>query len=135
MLQHFTGNLANFSFEGRASRAEYWSFMLFYVLTALVIGGSGVFLGEALGKVLYAGFIILTFVQSLALSVRRMHDSDKTGWFVLVGAIPFVGGLIFLVLTLLPGTQGPNNYGQDPYGNSRASSVQGQNKAGWKKVA
>lgn len=140
MLQHFTGNLTNFSFEGRASRAEYWSFMLFWVLTALVLGGSSLVLGEKVGSILYAAFVVLTIVQSLALAARRMHDIDKSGWFVLTSAIPFVGGLIYLVLSVLPGTQGPNNYGQDPYGSSKATSVQGTsrvsgNKGGWKKVA
>ena len=138
MLEHFTGNLTNFSFEGRASRAEYWSFMLFYVLTAMVLAGSRLAIGN-LGTILYFGFLVATMVQSLALAVRRMHDIDKSGWYVLVGALPFVGGLIFLALTLIQGTQGPNNFGHDPYGGGRATSVQGApkttNKGGWKKVA
>ncbi len=134
MFSHFTSVLTNFSFEGRASRAEYWSFMLFFIPLALLAGASGAVFGETLGTVLYVGLVLATLVQSLALGVRRMHDIDKSGWFVLVGAIPFVGGLIFLVLSCLPGTTGPNNYGQDPHGGHSPATIQGSNKGGWKKV-
>ncbi|MEE4200185.1 MAG: DUF805 domain-containing protein [Erythrobacter sp.] len=53
-------------------------------------------------------------VPGLAVQVRRFHDQDKTGWLVLLGFIPIIGGLIVLVFMLLPGTDGPNRFGPDP---------------------
>jgi uncharacterized membrane protein YhaH (DUF805 family) len=50
----------------------------------------------------------------LAATVRRLHDQDKSGWFVLIYFIPFVGGIIFLILMLMPGTDDWNSYGDDP---------------------
>lgn len=54
------------------------------------------------------------FIPSLAVQVRRFHDQDKSGWFVLLALIPFVGGLVLLVFNCLEGTRGPNRYGPDP---------------------
>lgn len=59
---------------------------------------------------------LLTFIPSLAVAIRRLHDQDKSGWLYLVNFIPFVGGLIFLVFMFLDGTPGPNQYGPDPKG-------------------
>ena len=65
--------------------------------------------------VLIFGLLWLAIIiPSLAVTVRRLHDQDKTGWLVLLGLIPFVGGLILLVFMLLEGTKGPNQYGPDP---------------------
>jgi uncharacterized membrane protein YhaH (DUF805 family) len=58
------------------------------------------------------GLAILT--PSIAVQVRRFHDQDKTGWLVLLGLIPYLGGLIVLVFMCLPGTSGPNRFGADP---------------------
>jgi uncharacterized membrane protein YhaH (DUF805 family) len=54
------------------------------------------------------------FIPSLAVTVRRLHDQDKSGWLVLLPLIPLVGGIILLVFMLLEGTQGPNRFGPDP---------------------
>ena len=71
-------------------------------------------------------------VQNLALGVRRLHDTDKSGWFCLVSLIPVIGGLIYLVMVAAAGTPGPNNYGQDPNNPNPSAKVQGAD--GWKKV-
>ena len=72
------------------------------------------------GYVLIA-YLIITLLPSLALSVRRMHDIDKTGWMLLVQFIPVVGGIWLLVLYCLPGTTGQNQYGPDPYAETVAA--------------
>jgi uncharacterized membrane protein YhaH (DUF805 family) len=58
--------------------------------------------------------IVAIIIPSLAVQVRRFHDQDKSGWFVLIGFIPFVGSLIVFVFMCLAGTDGPNRFGPDP---------------------
>lgn len=107
-------------FSGRASRSEYWWWTLVSVIIAVVLNiivqsgvhytaygstaGPGTFVGGALLVI----FGLATFIPSLALSVRRLHDSNKSGWMILLGLIPFVGGIILLVFMLL----GPDPAGQ-----------------------
>jgi len=59
---------------------------------------------------------LITLIPNIAVTVRRLHDQDKSGWMFLLVFIPFVGGLILLVFMLLDGTRGPNRYGPDPKG-------------------
>lgn len=116
-------------FNGRSRRKEFWMFMLFllivYFVLAIVIGGligSAAMTGGETAAGLMGGisgllmivFALAVFIPSLAVQVRRFHDQDKSGWFVLLGLIPFVGGLIVLVFMFLEGTRGPNQYGPDP---------------------
>lgn len=54
------------------------------------------------------------FIPGLAVQVRRFHDQDKSGWFILLGFIPYIGGLILFVFMCLEGTRGPNRFGPDP---------------------
>ena len=115
-------------FQGRARRMEYWLFVLFQwiVFIAAMIVGTLVdgILGNSRGDLGY-GAATLTLVglawlgllaPALAVSVRRLHDSGKSGWMILLSFIPFVGGLIVIVLMLIDGTPGPNQYGPDPKG-------------------
>jgi uncharacterized membrane protein YhaH (DUF805 family) len=60
--------------------------------------------------------MLALLVPSIAVGVRRFHDQDKSGWFLLLALIPVVGGLIVLVFMCLPGTSGPNRFGPDPLG-------------------
>jgi uncharacterized membrane protein YhaH (DUF805 family) len=114
-------------FEGRSRRKEYWMFQLGIViamialvaLVAIVGGGldgmaegGGLFAG--IGAVIFGLFILAILLPSLAVQVRRFHDQDKSGWFVLMNFIPYVGGLIVLVFMFLEGTPGPNRFGPDP---------------------
>lgn len=110
-------------FSGRSRRKEYWMFCLFYSLallaTVLVIGmGAAISApAERPGPLGYLGFalmmlvILALLVPSLAVQVRRFHDMDKSGWFVLLNCIPYVGGFIVLIMMMLDGTLGPNRFG------------------------
>ena len=108
-------------FSGRSRRKEYWMFFLFIIICAVVIGiiegilGMSGMVGDLYGPLTLL-FILAIFIPSLAVQVRRFHDQDKSGWFVLLGFIPLVGGLIVLVFMCLEGTKGPNQYGPDPKG-------------------
>ncbi|MFV0643224.1 MAG: DUF805 domain-containing protein [Sphingomonadaceae bacterium] len=95
-------------------------FVIVYVVLAMVSGGLGAMTGSDSGfgftGILLLLFILGSFIPMLAVQVRRFHDQDKSGWFVLLSFIPFVGGLIVLVFMCLEGTKGENQYGPDPSG-------------------
>jgi uncharacterized membrane protein YhaH (DUF805 family) len=107
-----------YNFHGRASRSEYWFFFIFWVALLIVftiidstIIPTTVTLGAHSYGLTAFLFVLLTFIPSLALAVRRLHDSNKTGWLVLINIIPLIGALVYLVLMALPGTEGTNKYG------------------------
>ena len=119
-------------FSGRSGRQEYWMFFLFNMLVYLVLGGAAAafFIARAASGdtstdasvpvvgIVMVGLLVIfalaTIIPSLAVQVRRFHDQDKSGWFVLLGLIPYAGGLILFIFMLLEGTRGPNQYGADP---------------------
>jgi len=101
-----------FDFAGRSRRKEFWSFFLFYIIGMFVLGliegmaGLTGMVGGAYGPlttIFYLGVII----PYIAVAIRRMHDQDKSGWFIL---IPIYN----LILLFLDGTKGPNRFGSDP---------------------
>ena len=114
-------------FGGRSRRLEYWSFTLLVWVVMLVLGyfsgmgavwidpyaamTAGLF---GLGMILFMLICLALIVPSIAVQVRRFHDQDKSGWFVLLNFIPYVGWLVVLVFMCLEGTRGPNRYGPDP---------------------
>lgn len=101
-------------FSGRARRQEYWMFVLFSILTILasmVIG----FIIPILGLILYVGFALAALLPGLAVCVRRLHDTDKSGWWILINLVPF-GGLILLIFMIMDSTPGENMYGPNPKG-------------------
>jgi uncharacterized membrane protein YhaH (DUF805 family) len=110
-------------FSGRSRRKEYWMFFLFVLIVTVVLtvatgttetSGTG-FSVESQSPIVLL-WVLAILVPSLAVQVRRFHDQDKSGWMVLLGLIPFVGGIIVLVFMCLEGTRGPNRYGPDPKG-------------------
>jgi len=121
-----------FDFSGRSRRKEYWMFALlwaivyavFYVYVfATMPSAEAIQAGAAVGAagLGVAGIVLTIFalgslIPAIAVQVRRFHDQDKSGWFVLLNLIPLLGGLIVLVMMCLEGTRGPNRYGPDPLG-------------------
>jgi uncharacterized membrane protein YhaH (DUF805 family) len=122
------------TFSGRASRSEFWWYILAMVLIGALFGVLIAFSGSlesiALGRwdevsllilIPYAIFALGTFIPSIAVTVRRFHDRDMSGWWYLgvflAALIPFVGLLVyiaFIVIMCLKGTDGPNRFGPDP---------------------
>ncbi len=121
-------------FHGRASRGEYWYFILADFLASLAValvcatimvlrtycyldlllpmGISGWVICCALPVV----YSFATLIPRIALSVRRMHDIGKSGWILLLWFIPYAGGIIVLIMSCLPGTKGGNRFGpENPY--------------------
>jgi len=97
-------------FEGRARRKEYWMFFLFNIIIAVVLGIIDGILGIG---VLSAIYMLAVLVPGIAVTVRRLHDTGRSGWWILIGLVPIVG-LVLLVFMFLDGTPGPNKYGPSP---------------------
>ena len=98
-------------FNGRARRAEFWYFVLFNFIIALVVGGVGYAIGFDKLSSLYS---LLVLLPTLAVSVRRLQDTGKSGWFILVGLIPLVGALILIYFYVQDSQPGENQYGANP---------------------
>lgn len=129
-----------FDFEGRSSRAEYWWVILFQIIATIVlvipIGIAAAVSGDSEpGALVFVAaiplivFFLAIIIPGIALFVRRLHDQNLTGWIylglVLGGLIPLVGLLTTIaqiVFACIPGTQGPNKYGPDPYGNDLSAT-------------
>ena len=106
-------------FSGRAPRAEYWWFYLLFVVGYVI----AMILDSLLGLDKTVGpYGIVTMLLALALvlpsiaaGIRRLHDTDRSGWWLLIGLIPLIGAIVLLVFFVSQGSVGPNQYGDDPY--------------------
>ena len=94
-------------FGGRARRSEYWYFVLFLVVVSLALGAAGF---EQIGNF----FSVATLLPSLAVGVRRLHDTDRSGWWLLLLLVPLVGAIVLIVWFANRGTLGANRFGDDP---------------------
>jgi uncharacterized membrane protein YhaH (DUF805 family) len=102
-------------FTGRARRKEYWFWHLFYWLVIVGLLVVDAFIAAVHGPPVLTLFALLgLFLPTLAGTVRRLHDTDHSGWMMFVSLIPLVGGIIFLVFMCQRGTTGPNRFGEDP---------------------
>lgn len=97
-------------FEGRARRSEYWFFSLFFFLVLFVVAIVDGVLGTF--PLLYLLVVLGLILPSIAVGVRRLHDTGKTGWFYLLGLVPF-GGFVLLVFFCMD-SQPANQYGPSP---------------------
>lgn len=121
-LEVIKNNYANFS--GRARRKEYWMFTLvntiiITILYAILISSIDMNTGKMSGLGSIIGIVLGIYslaiiVPSLAVTIRRFHDQDKSGWMFLLAFIPAIGGLIVFVFMCLEGTKGDNRFGPDP---------------------
>ena len=137
-------------FSGRSRRKEYWMYVLFLVIVGFVLGfiEGAVGLAQTVGPYgpLSAILALGTLVPSIAVGVRRLHDTERTGWWIALPLLPYalsvvmlisgnlamagtimmvagVLGLVVLVFMCLDGTKGPNKYGPDPKGGVDADKV------------
>ena len=97
-------------FNGRASRPEFWWWALFTVVVSLALG--------VISDKLSLAFSLLTVLPSVAVTARRLHDTDRTGWLQLVALIPIVGWIVVLVWCAQEG-KNPNRFGQPPTGTTQ----------------
>jgi uncharacterized membrane protein YhaH (DUF805 family) len=104
-------------FSGRSRRMEYWYFVLFVVIITVVLNMLDLLIGantRAGVGVLSSIFSLAVLIPSIAVSVRRLHDIDRTGWWVLISLVPLVGWIVLLVFSVQEGTPGSNRYGPNP---------------------
>jgi len=113
---HVLKNYATFS--GRARRKEYWMFFLFNVLISLGLGVLDVVAGtysvEYETGFFSALYSLLVLIPSIAVSVRRLHDTNRSGWWVVISLIPIIGVLVLFVFTCLDSQPGTNRFGANP---------------------
>lgn len=100
-------------FSGRSRRAEYWWFYLGNIITVVVLFVLAAAIADALIFV-PAILLLALIVPTLAAGIRRMHDQDKSGWWLLIAFVPFIGGIWQLVLLATDGTRHPNQWGTSP---------------------
>lgn len=120
-VKSFFSNYANF--KGRARRSEYWFVQLFLVLTnlavaaidlALMNGDVERFLANGGGGIVGLIWILVTIVPAVAVLIRRLHDTSRSGWWALIGLLPLAGAIVLLVFTLQDTDAGDNKYGASP---------------------
>jgi uncharacterized membrane protein YhaH (DUF805 family) len=98
-------------FSGRARRMEFWMFVLFYVIIAVVLAVVDAMIGmPILGSI----FMLALLVPSLAVGARRLHDIGKSGWWQLLVLVPLIGAIILIVFWVLDSKPGDNEYGPNP---------------------
>lgn len=105
-------------FSGRARRREYWLFSLFNLIISLVL----TFIGAAAGLgdtdagygLLGSLYTLGVLIPGVAVSVRRLHDIGRSGWWLFISLVPFIGAIVLLVFALLDSQPGPNQYGPNP---------------------
>jgi uncharacterized membrane protein YhaH (DUF805 family) len=114
--QAISSGFSNYvNFSGRACRSEYWYWILFIIIADIVAG----IIDYAIGIQVVTGlFGLATLLPNLAVAIRRLHDLDRTGWWIFIGLIPLVGWIILIIWYCTRGTFGPNRFGPDPLSSS-----------------
>lgn len=114
-----------FDFSGRARRKEFWMFMLFHYI---FIFGASLLLFSLTGNIyeddepnyvvttVICLYLLISIIPSLAVTVRRLHDSGKSGWWLLLNIIPYIGWFIIVIFTCMEGQSRPNQWGENPKG-------------------
>ncbi len=107
-------------FSGRARRKEYWYFSLFNLLITIVLavidGMTGTLIAEANIGLLGGIYALAILIPFLAVSVRRLHDTDRSGWWLLIALIPLIGAIVILVFMVQDSKPNENQYGSNPKG-------------------
>jgi uncharacterized membrane protein YhaH (DUF805 family) len=121
-MQWYLAVLKNYvGFSGRARRTEYWMYTLFNFIIAMVLFVLDVATKTGFFAALIVLYELAVLLPTLAVLVRRLHDIGQSGWWILISLVPFIGSIVLLVFTVLPGNQGPNKYGDDPKGTPMAT--------------
>ncbi len=98
-------------FDGRAARPEYWWFTLANTIISVVLD---VVFRSGAGQVVSGLYALAVLLPTLGVSIRRLHDTNRSGWWILVGVIPIVGWIWIIVLLATASDSGPNSYGPPP---------------------
>ena len=118
-----------YNFSGRARRKEYWMFMLFHYLIVFTLVMVFALIAEinateyeydsfSFGSVTIIVYLLVTLIPCIAVTVRRLHDTGKSGWLYLLNLIPYIGRFIILIFTCIEGDKNQNKWGGNPKGMS-----------------
>lgn len=102
-------------FKGRAQRAEYWYFFLFNIIVAIVLGVLTAVVSEKL-VILNLVYGLAALIPGIAVTVRRLHDTNHSGWWWFIGLVPLIGAIWLIVLMVMDSAPGENQYGPNPKG-------------------
>lgn len=111
-MQWYLNVVKNYvGFQGRARRKEYWMFVLFNIIFALAL----FILGYVTNLLfLYYLYVLAVFLPSLAVEIRRLHDTGRTGWWMLIALVPFAGAIVLLIFFVLDSDPQENRFGPNP---------------------
>ena len=117
-----------FDFKGRARRTEFWMFILITTIISIVLAVVDNLLNLNFGDADNSGILesiysLLIFIPSLAVSVRRLHDVGKSGWYLLLWLLPIIGWIWLLVLYCMEGENQPNKWGDNPKGTGNHKEI------------
>ncbi len=104
-------------FSGRARRREYWFYILFYVIILVVLTICDTIIGTTMGSgvgILTLIYLLAVLIPTLAVTVRRLHDTGRSGWWILIQLVPIVGVFILLYFLVSDSNPGTNAYGPSP---------------------
>jgi len=113
-LHWYTDVLKKYTvFDGRAGRQEFWMFVVFSIIVYLVVA--------IVGNLIHFPFLVgiyglAVLLPTLAVEIRRLHDIDKSGWWIFIGLVPIIGGIWLLVLLCMAGSPVENRFGPNPSG-------------------
>lgn len=115
------------TFSGRARRQEYWLFYLDCMIVSSALSSMSLSLvhnivANVIVTTISVAWTLFILIPSLAVLVRRLHDTNRSGWWLLIWLLPVIGWIVLFVFTLLPGTAGENDYGDDPKAGEAAAA-------------
>lgn len=100
-------------FSGRARRTEFWTFTLISMIISALLSILDIVLGFGILGAIYALGVLL---PTLAVAVRRLHDTDRSGWWLLIGFVPLIGVIVLIVFCVQDSQPGDNAFGPNPKG-------------------
>jgi uncharacterized membrane protein YhaH (DUF805 family) len=104
-------------FSGRATRTQYWMFVLWNLVVSIVIGIlAPLIFSENIANIIGYLYLLAVIIPSLAILARRLHDIDRSGWWILIGFVPLIGAIVLIIFAVLDSTPGTNSYGPNPKG-------------------
>jgi len=115
-MNYYVTVLKNYAvFSGRARRAEYWYFVLFNIIINILLAIFSNVIGDNIG-ILGLLYALAVLIPAIAVGVRRLHDTNRSGWWLLISLIPLIGAIVIIVLMALDSHPGENQYGANPKG-------------------
>ncbi len=114
-MNHYVACFQKFAtFTGRSGRAEYWMFTLFNLLISFALNILTAVTEVGIFAILGLVYGLIALLPGLAVFVRRMHDTGRSGWWFLLGFVPLIGVIVLIVFLVQPSQPGDNQYGPEP---------------------